>query len=124
MIFVFTLLAILLVVILGKWSLYILLRDVDKADLGLYTVILGIVILGGGFYALMNLMYYILVIFKKEREIFIIYMLAAIIAVSFSSYIVKIFGMFGASLSYMALMLVQALIFSFLAYSSIKELRG
>ena len=113
-----------MVVILGKWSLYILLRGVDKADLGLYTVILGIVILGGGFYALMNLMYYILVIFKKEREIFIIYMLAAIIAVSFSSYIVKIFGMFGAALSYMALMLVQALIFSFLAYSSIKELRG
>lgn len=124
MILIFTLLAILLVVILGKWSLYILLRDVDKADLGLYTVILGIVILGGGFYALMNLMYYILVIFKKEREIFVIYMLAAIIAVSFSSYIVKIFGMFGAALSYLALMLAQALIFSFLAYSSIKQLRG
>lgn len=123
-ILIFTLLALLLVLMLGRIALSILLVGIKKEELASYNLILALVILGGGFYALMNLMYYVLVIFKKEKQIFTVYLLASIVAFYTSEYAVKKLAMFGAAISYVLLMFSLAFIFYFLSYRCIKELKG
>lgn len=76
-----------------------------------YRAALITVILGGGFYAVLNLFYYVLVILKAERAIFVIYALTAGLAWQLSGRMVQSAGINGAALSYTAAMLVLSLLF-------------
>ena len=70
-----------------------------------------ILLIGGGFYAILNLLYYVLVIFEKKREIFITYIISSIIAFLLSDRVTLKFGINGAAILYALLMCITALMF-------------
>ncbi len=70
------------------------------------------VILGGGFYAFLNLLYYILVIFGRQRDIFLIYCGVTVFARVLSDHMVRTGGIGGAAMSYLIAMAVLALLFA------------
>ncbi|MDO4294988.1 MAG: lipopolysaccharide biosynthesis protein [bacterium] len=83
------------------------------------------IILGGALNAFMNLFYYVLIIMKKQRFIFLLYGAVALLALWMSPLFVKQSGILGASLSYMILMGVLMLgFFLHAAYFFVKEKRG
>ena len=65
----------------------------------------GVIVLGGGFYALANLMYYALVIMRRQKAIFSIYAVGALAAWLISPPLVKGFGIHGAAACYLCLMI-------------------
>lgn len=69
------------------------------------------IVLGGGFYAVLNLYYYVLVILRKQKLIFGIYVGMAVIAVVISPYLVKTGGIPGAAAGYLFLMILMAALF-------------
>ncbi|MBS6646044.1 MAG: lipopolysaccharide biosynthesis protein [Clostridiaceae bacterium] len=80
-----------------------------------------VIVLGGAFYAFSNLLYYALVIMRKQRFIFGIYLAAAAAALILSPVFVTEYGMMGASLIYLLLMILMAVGFAFFAYISYKK---
>ncbi len=93
--------------LLGKWVLGImelLLGSGYEGKLSIYSRAFTVIILGGGFYALANLMYYALVIMRKQRTIFLVYFTAAAAAAILSEILVSAFGMNGAAGCYLLLM--------------------
>lgn len=96
--------------VLGIPVLSILLGSAGK-NLAPYTVALVLVILGGGFYAILNLMYYVLVIFKAERAIFGIYVLGCVLAYVVCNTLVKSYAINGAAISYCLVMGAMMLMF-------------
>lgn len=112
---------ILFTIIFGKIALNILFKTAGTQDIYLYYIILIIVIIGGCFYAIINLMYYILVILGNERYIFKIYVSVSILAFIVSFLLTKFFGSLGASISYLILMFILASSFTFISYIKFKE---
>lgn len=70
------------------------------------------IVAGGGFYAILNLYYYVLVILRRQRMIFGIYLVMAGIAAVISPYLVKAAGIQGAALGYLVLMVLMAVLFT------------
>lgn len=67
-----------------------------------------LIVLGGGFYAILNLYYYVLVILRRQTVIFGIYAVLTVIAALLSPALVKEYGIFGAAGSYLFLMVIMA----------------
>ena len=82
-----------------------------------------LVILGGGFYALLNLLYYILVIFGRQRLIFFCYCLMTPAAKLLSDAMVQRSGIPGAAASYLLTMAVLAFLFAAAAFRE-RDFRG
>ncbi len=102
------LLAVAAAAVLGKWVLRIMELLLGASYEGCLTPYFGaflVVIAGGGFYALANLMYYGLVIMRRQRMIFCVYAAAAAAAAVISGPLVAAFGIQGAALCYLLLML-------------------
>ena len=78
-----------------------------------------ILLIGGGFYAILNLLYYVLVIFEKRREIFITYIISSIIAFLLSDRVTLKFGINGAAILYALLMCLTALMFGMFCIAAI-----
>ena len=89
-----------------------LLGSSAGAMLSPYRGALVIVILGGGFYAILNLLYYVLTIIKKQLSIFIIYAIGCVAAFILSRYMVLKAGIDGAAISYAMLMIFVAAMFA------------
>ena len=70
------------------------------------------VILGGGFYALLNLLYYILVILEGQRIIFAVYLAVTAAAWLLSNALVRRCGIDGAALSYLVEMVILTVLFA------------
>ena len=70
------------------------------------------IILGGCFYAVTNLYYYILVIMRRQKLIFVIYCVVAVIAFILSSFAVRVYGVNGAALIYPCYMLIATVCFA------------
>jgi O-antigen/teichoic acid export membrane protein len=103
-----TVVAALGTVILGKWALSVMERLLGASYAGKLTAYHGafiLIVLGGGFYALANLMYYALVIMRRQRAIFGIYAAAAAVAWFLSRGLVRRFEINGAAVCYLLLML-------------------
>ena len=66
------------------------------------------IVLGGGFYAVLNLYYYALVILRKQKLIFGIYVVLTVLAVILAPKFTVALGIFGAALAYLILMVVMA----------------
>lgn len=100
-------LAVLATAVLGKWVLSVmecLLGAGYGGKLVSCHLAFSIIVLGGGLYALANLMYYALVIQRRQKAIFGIYAAAAVIAWMISGRLVRSFGMDGAAVCYLLLM--------------------
>ena len=83
-----------------------------------------VIVLGGGFYALANLMYYALVIMRKQKAIFIVYLLAAVTAALISGPIVSRWGIGGAAGCYLLLMIGLTAGFGFCMVRAYKREKG
>lgn len=75
-----------------------------------------VIIAGGGFYAMANFYYYLLVIMRKQKSIFAVYLITAVIALILSDLAVSGFGIEGAAAGYCILMII--LMISFCVLSS------
>ncbi len=105
--------------LLGPFALGFLFPEFSPNDISLYTQALLLVIIGGGLYAFMNLLYYVLVIFKEQKKIFRIYSAAALLALFGSREAVLHFGIRGAAASYLLFMLLLSIAFALPAYRNI-----
>lgn len=71
-----------------------------------------LIIAGGGLYALNNLFYYILIVLRRQRLVFYIYLMGAVAAFPLSRGLLGAYGMQGAAISYVILMLLILAAFS------------
>ena len=83
-----------------------------------------ILILGGGFYALLNLFYYILVIIKERNAIFAVYILGGITAYFLSERMAKSAGIEGAAVSYLILMVFVSFMFIAVFLKKLLSIKG
>lgn len=67
-----------------------------------------LIVLGGGFYAILNLYYYVLVILRRQNVIFGIYVVLTLLAAVVAPWMVEQAGIAGASYAYLTLMIVMA----------------
>lgn len=104
-----TVLAVGGTLVLGKWvlSLMELMMGGEPGVLSVYFYAFTGIVFGGGLYALANLMYYALVIMRRQRQIFAVYAVAAAAAFLLSGRLVTAFGINGAALCYVLLMAGQ-----------------
>lgn len=70
-----------------------------------------LIVTGGAFYALLNLFYYVLVILRKQKMIFCLYLGLTVLAAVLSPILVKQAGIMGAAVSYLVLMVIMAVVF-------------
>ncbi len=75
-----------------------------------------LIVLGGGFYAVLNLYYYALVIMRRQKTIFGIYLVMAVVAAVLARRLVVWRGIPGAARAYLYLMILMALGFVSLAW--------
>lgn len=93
--------------ILGKWVLGImemLLGSGYEGALTTYHMSFAMIVLGGGFYALGNLMYYALVIMRQQKRIFLVYAAVTVGALILAPALVRRFLIFGAAGAYTCFM--------------------
>lgn len=109
-----TVLAVAGAALLGPWVLGIMERILGagyEGSLEPYAPAFVLIVLGGGLYALANLMYYALVIMRKQKMIFYVYLRTAIGAALISGPMVALWGILGAACCYLLLMGVLAVSF-------------
>lgn len=102
-----TVLAVGLTALLGGWVLQILellLGSGYEGALSQYEGAFTVIVTGGGLYAFANLMYYALVIMRRQKAIFAVYLAAACVAAGISGPMVLNFGIMGAAVCYLLLM--------------------
>lgn len=95
--------------VLGKWALGVMEMFLGKGYEGAltpYHMAFTVIVLGGGFYAFGNLMYYALVIMRQQKRIFLVYVLVAAGAVTGAPILVRRFLIFGAAWAYTCFMLL------------------
>lgn len=78
------------------------------------------IVLGGGFYALLNLYYYVLVILRRQNVIFGVYLVMTVTAAVLAPYMVVRSGIPGAAAGYLVLMVLMTAMFVTGALISIK----
>ena len=104
-------LAVALAWVLGRPVLRILemiLGDAYDGSLVGYHGPFVLIVLGGGFYAILNLYYYVLVILRRQNVIFGIYVVLTLLAAVVAPWMVEQAGIAGASYAYLTLMIVMA----------------
>lgn len=89
-----------------------ILGEAYSGKLTIYRIPFILIVLGGGFYAVLNLYYYVLVILRKQRLIFGIYLVMTAAAALVSPYLVKTGGIPGAAAGYLLLMILMAVMFT------------
>ena len=110
-----SLLCLMGVAILGRPVLTILEMLLGSSYEGVLSGRLGVfflIIAGGGLYALNNLFYYILIVLRRQRLVFYIYLMGALVAFPLSRGLLGTCGMQGAAISYVILMLLMLAAFS------------
>lgn len=96
----------------GAWAIGVpVLGAISNVELKPYKSGLLFIVLGGGFFAVMNLFYYVLVIMKKQKGIFFCYVPVCILSFFLSFWLVGVGGINGAAFSYMLEMLILMLCF-------------
>lgn len=101
--------------VMGIPALSLLVGEAAGRALQPYRATLLEVILGGGFYALLNLLYYVLVILGAQRAIFLIYGGCAVLAWLLSQHMVSHWGISGAAHAYLLSMALLMLFFGIAA---------
>ena len=105
-------LVLTVIALAGAWAIGVpVLGAISNVGLKPYKSGLLFVILGGGFFALMNLFYYVLVIMKRQKRIFFGYVPVCILSFFLSFRLVEAGGVNGGALSYMLEMLLLMVCF-------------
>lgn len=100
------------VALAGAWAIGVpVLGAISNVELAPYKSGLLYIILGGGFFAVMNLFYYVLVIMKCQRRIFFGYVPVCLLSAVLSFALVKAGGINGGAFSYMLEMMVLMMCF-------------
>ena len=110
-----TLLGMVAAALLGIPVLSLLVGPEAGKELQPFRGALVMVILGGGFYALLNLLYYVLVILDAQRIIFYIYCGCTLFAGMVSGLLVQRAGIPGAAFAYLVTMTVLTVLFAMAA---------
>lgn len=97
------------------------LSFVYNTDLNGYRPHLLLMILGGGFSALSTVLYYVATIMRRQKSIMAIYVLTAVATYLISNPMVKIWGLMGASLAYLILMVLMTVLFVALCVSESRK---
>lgn len=97
---------------LGIPVLSLLLGPEAGQGLQPYKGALLINIVGGGFYAVLNLLYYVLVIMKDQKAIFLVYGIGSAAAVMLAPLFVKSSGITGGAIAYLLLMVLLTFLFA------------
>lgn len=122
-----TVLAVGGTVVLGRPVLALLEWLLGKSYSGTLTALWPafiMIVLGGGFYAVLNLYYYALVILRRQKLIFGIYAVLTVLAAILAPRLTVALGIFGAAFAYLILMIVMAAGFVVGAWFEIqKEIR-
>ena len=117
-----------IIALAGAWAIGVpVLGAISNVKLAPYKSGLLYIILGGGFFAVMNLFYYVLVIMKCQRRIFFGYVPVCILSAILSFLLVKTGGINGGALSYMLEMLVLMMCFmgqAFYVFHRTKKQQG
>lgn len=106
-----TVLAVGGTVVLGRPVLALLEWLLGKSYSGTLTALWPafiMIVLGGGFYAVLNLYYYALVILRRQKLIFGIYAVFTVLAAILAPRLTVALGIFGAAFAYLILMIVMA----------------
>lgn len=106
-----TVLAVGGTVVLGRPVLALLEWLLGKSYSGTLTALWPafiMIMLGGGFYAVLNLYYYALVILRRQKLIFGIYAVLTMLAAILAPRLTVALGIFGAAFTYLILMIVMA----------------
>lgn len=106
-----TVLAVGGTVVLGRPVLALLEWLLGKSYSGTLTALWPafiVIVLGGGFYAVLNLYYYALVILRRQKLIFGIYAVLTVLAAILAPRLTVALGIFGAAFAYLILMIVMA----------------
>ena len=106
-----TVLAVGGTVVLGRPVLALLEWLLGKSYSGTLTALWPafiMIVLGGGFYAVLNLYYYALVILRRQKLIFGIYAVLTVVAAILAPRLTVALGIFGAAFAYLILMIVMA----------------
>ena len=114
-----SMLAVLGVAVLGRPVLGILELLLGSSYAGKLTAhngAFGLIVLGGGFYAILNLHYYAMVIMRMQKAIFCIYLVMTAVALWLAPVLVKKSGINGAAWAYLLLMAGMAAGFVLLAW--------
>lgn len=90
------------IALIGAWVVGVpVLGAISNVNLGPYRQGLMFIVLGGGFFAVMNLFYYVLVIMKCQRRIFFGYVPVCLLSVVLSFWLVRAGGINGGAFSYL-----------------------
>ena len=108
-----TVVGMIIAVTIGIPVLSLLVGKEEGAALMQYKVAFMILIAGGGFYALLNLYYYALVILKEQERIFNVYVIGAIAATVLCFPASYFLGINGAAISYALVMAITASLFGY-----------
>lgn len=107
----FTVLGLAAAYVLGIPVLSLLLGGEAGRELRSYKMALLVNIAGGSFYAIANLFYYVQVIMKDQKSIFVIYGLGCAAAAWLSPTMVKSWGINGGAFCYLLLMILLTAMF-------------
>ena len=108
-----TVVGMIIAVTIGIPVLSLLVGKEEGAALMQYKVAFMILIAGGGFYALLNLYYYALVILKEQKRIFNVYVIGSIAATVLCFPASYFLGINGAAISYALVMAITASLFGY-----------
>ena len=85
-----------------------------------YSLAFLMIVAGGGFYALLNLCYYVLVIMRRQKEIFGVYMVMTGAGMILAPAMVKRNGINGGARAYLILMVMMACGFAVCAWYGLR----
>ena len=91
--------------------------------MSVYQPAFTVIVLGGGFYALANLMYYCLVVMRRQRLIFLVYLVTGAGAAILAPRLVSQFGIPGAAFSYCLFMVMRLAGFGLLVLGKLAKTR-
>lgn len=80
-------------------------------DLSKYRMLFVFLIFAGGFNAIAYLLYYVLTIFRKGKSILLGYVIASVVAYIISPLLVKMYGLWGAGVSYLVSIVCLGIVF-------------
>lgn len=113
---------IVLVCLAGAWLLGVpVLSFLYSTDLSPYKSELLILLLGGGFLGISGLMNAIITIMRRQSELFIGYLLIAVLAFMLSKMVVRRYAMMGAALLYTTLMAGLCVCFLFILLRGLRK---
>lgn len=109
----------------GAWVLGTpVLGFLYKTDLSAYRVPLLLIIIGGGFMATVNLLYYLLVLLRRQKLILINYAAISVISFAIGIPLVRVYGIFGAALSFLFSYLLTVLLSFGILHFSLRRIEN